>query len=286
MKKHIKLLDSILIVLIVISVLQIIVDDLGIIYKWGDTFDFSMAVSGFAFDFIFSVEFIVRSISASRKKKFKEYFFHQRGWVDFLSSVPLLLLNSGPTLYMDLFGEHHLATRSLANLLKLIKAIRVTRVLRILRLLKIFGKIENAFSHMVLHHVSVISSITVVTSVVVFIALHYVGIFNTGDVVEEARLSLALTTLLIANVCAYTFIYAAQFAQSVTDPIYVMKRGFTEEKYNFSVHIKKYREQDEVFELAEKYNKIWLPLKSKVIDAYHKKEQKQESAKEDFSDLL
>jgi hypothetical protein len=287
MKKLTKVLDNILLIIILLSVVQLVLGDLGIIY-WGDSklFRQSMVYSAFLFDLIFSIEFIARSISALSRKGFKDYFFYNRGWVDLLASLPLLLFNSGPLLFIELFQHTETGARSIVNLLKLIKAIRVTRILRVLRLLKIFGRIENVFSNMVQHHIASVSSIMVVTSIVIFMLLHFGNFIAFDDAVMEARLSLLLTTILVGCVVVLSVVYSAHFARTVADPIYVMKRGFKEEEYNFAVKIHNGYKNDEIFDMAVQYNKLWLPLKVKLIDSYQKKQKSGSASGDDYSDLL
>ncbi len=140
------------------------------------------------FDIIFSLEFIYRTIWASRDKKFKIYFFYNRGWVDFLSSIPLLLLNSLPTLYFFLKGDLTGAVSSIAimNVLKTVKAIRVTRILRLIRLLKIFGKIHNADSKMAQRHTQTIATTGVFSIIMLLLILSFFK-FNKLNTLAENR---------------------------------------------------------------------------------------------------
>ncbi len=287
MKRLLKIVDYLLLLIIVLSVFQLILDDVGIIYFGGNK-DFQkwMTYSAFFFDFIFSVEFIVRTVHAIRNKIFRTYFFTKGGWVDFLASLPLLLLNSGPLLIFTLLGRTETGARSIANMLKIIKAIRVTRILRILRLLKIFGRIENVFSNIVQHHIASITSMVVFISILTFMALHISGFIVYEDVIMEAKLSLLLSSIMIADIFVITIFYSAHMAKNISDPIYVMKRGFKELDYNYLVKINKDYQDDEVFELAKYYNTIWLPIKAKVIAANKKKLDKKEADKDDYSDLL
>lgn len=287
MKKILKIVDAVLLTAIVLSVAQIIVDDIGVMNAWDTNFQDSMIVSGFVFDLLFSIEFIIRTIAALQKKEFKKYFFYQNGWIDFLASLPLLLLNSGPQLVLLVFTHTETGMRSIANLLKIIRAIRVTRILRVLRLLKIFGHIENAFSTMVQHHVSVISSMIVISGIVTYALLHVFGVIAHEDnLILEAKFSLMLTSVLIVEVGIIAFFYSAHFAKNVGDPLYVMKRGYEEENYNFSVKLNEHYSDHEVFQTAKSYNKLWLPLKTKILAAVKSKTKPKTESRDDYSDLL
>lgn len=120
------------------------------------------------------------------KKGFLRYWFLERGWVDFFSSQPLLLFDSGPSVFILLSGSAAAGDASIGtlNVLKIVKAIRVTRILRLVRILKIFGKIHNTESKMAQHHTATISTIAVFTMVVILVSFSLVG---NGFVYIEKR---------------------------------------------------------------------------------------------------
>lgn len=310
MKRFAKFIDNLLLLIIFLSIVQLVVDDLGTIKQWGDSFTKWMIYVGFAFDVIFSIEFIVRSITALKRKNFIEYFMYCRGWIDFFASIPLLILSSGPSLIVSLSGQAAASGRSMFNIFKVIKAIRVTRVLRLLRTLKIFGKIENVFSRMGQHHISTVVSFIITSSVVIYMGLSTLGVLNikpnvaqifhieendlTEDQYEQlvllhdARVSLVFTLVMIGNVLILTIFYSKHFAQNVGDPIYVIKRGMTEDNYNFTAKIKEPYKDEEVFELAEAYNSIWLPMKVRIQSIRNRRHQQSQQLPidDDYSDLL
>ncbi len=85
---------------------------------------------------------------------------HQRGWIDLISSVPLLLLSSGPEVLLMVFPEiGHGAGLGFMSSIKIVKAVRVSRILRLLRLLKVMGKIQNTDSQMANRHIAMVSTI-------------------------------------------------------------------------------------------------------------------------------
>ncbi len=90
------------------------------------------------------------------------YLLKQRGWIDFLASIPLLLLNSFPHALALLAGAGLLSgLGSFLNTLKVIKAIRIARILRLLRVIKLFRGIRYARSPMAQRHLSTITTIAV-----------------------------------------------------------------------------------------------------------------------------
>lgn len=106
-----------------------------------------LLIAGFAFDFIFSVEFISRLSVSGKKKKTGTYFAREGGIIDLLSSLPLLLLNSGPLLYMTFLAGGNVLFFSIGGLsfLKIVKLIRAIRILRFFRALKILGKTRTRY---------------------------------------------------------------------------------------------------------------------------------------------
>jgi hypothetical protein len=78
------------------------------------------------------------------------------------------------------------------------------------------------------HHVSTIASFFVSVSVIVYMAMTMSGFMTLNDPVVEAKVSLTFTAVLIVNVFVIAFLYAKHFAQNVSDPLYVMKRGMSE----------------------------------------------------------
>jgi len=291
-----KIIDNTLLVVILLSIVQIITDDFAVIgswattYNWAKDWDLWMIIIGFAFDVTFTLEFIVRAVNALIHKRFVTYFFYQRGWIDLLASAPLLALLSGPAFYEYIFnGVIAIKGNRFVGNLKIIKAIRVSRILRLLRVLKIFGKIENVMSKMSQHHVSSVSALVVTCSVAVFMFLTSIGFVDLGESpIIEARVSLTFTIVAIANVLMISLLYGRHFAQNISDPIYVMKRGMIEDDYNFTVKSKKPYKDEEIFELAEAYNTLWLPMKVRIQSIRQKKQaiQAPGQSQDDYSDLL
>jgi len=179
-----KFWENFILIAIVFVIVHTFLSDLGLLLRWSIDIRNLIIFAGLFFDTLFTVEFIVRSAVRGSKKQLMTYWVYQRGWVDFLSSVPLLLLSSGPQVFILLSsgtGEGLVAIGAL-NILKIVKAIRVTRVLRLIRVMKIFGKIKNADSKMAQHHTSTISTIAV--SIVLFVIIVFT--FTVGDPLGKA----------------------------------------------------------------------------------------------------
>jgi len=164
MKKIVSILENIILGFILLAVLQAFFEDFAVVQGWSLSIRKLIVFFGFLFDLIFSIEFLVRSIVMAKQKKFTRYFLFERGWIDFLSSLPLLFFVSGPAVLLSAKSGNRIL-----NLLKIIKAIRVAKILRLIRILKIFGKIQNAQSKMAQRHIAEISTTGVVAIILVLI---------------------------------------------------------------------------------------------------------------------
>jgi hypothetical protein len=183
-------------VVILLVIVQTFLDEYSRYAHWTVQARNMLLFTGFACDFIFSIEFTLRTIWSRREKGFLHYIVHERGWIDFLSSYPLILLDSGPSVYFLLFGHLHTTPSALQimNVFKIIKAIRVTRILRLIRIIKIFGKIHNAESKMAQHHTAEISTIGVFTTICVLLGFSVFNI-STGFNLTTNRNATYTTTV-------------------------------------------------------------------------------------------
>ncbi|HTZ52926.1 MAG TPA: ion transporter, partial [Spirochaetia bacterium] len=162
MKKLGDALETVVVIAILLVLVHTFLDDYAVLAGWNVGARSLLVWTGLAFDVFFTVEFLVRMYLALVARQGTEYFFRQRGWVDFLASIPLLLLNSLPHALALLAGAGLLTgLGSFLNVLKVIKAIRIARILRLLRVVKLFRSIRYARSPMAQGHVSTITTIAV-----------------------------------------------------------------------------------------------------------------------------
>lgn len=366
--KMIQFLEVLTSVAIVLVLIQTFLEDLALFLNWNPTAVFAIKVAAVGFDLFFTIEFFSRMTSALKRRAGKAYFFANKGWIDLVASLPLLILVSGPYLLQVTTGI------SLAGLiagaagsgraLKVLKAIKVTRILRFVRMLKIFGKIKNVQSPMAQRHISKICTITVFSLTFFFISFsliesaglvpgssnqtrkteqaitnrivesdQYMGSIAAGDYLRKlfadhenvlyyenkgtilinrvngspnatspialdrervAQLNLreiddlaevhlsngsvllfsrqselksaSLTGMINFSLILFMMViillfYSPHFARTVTDPIFVMRKGFEKRNYTLAVKIPKKHADDDIFKLAEDYNDRWLPAK-------------------------
>lgn len=82
---------------------------------------------------------------------------------------------------------------------------------------------------------------------------------------NQAEQSLLVFAIVLGTLLVLLFYYAPHFAITVTDPLFVMLKGFKEPSYNLEVKILPPLKGDEVFQLAEQYNEEFLPLKQRNL---------------------
>jgi len=174
-----KFFENFILLMILVSLIQLFLEEYAIIKVLTIDWKNRIILLGLLMDLIFSFEFIVRTIAALKEKRFITYFFYQRGWIDFISSIPLLLLNSGPAALVIFQGNTvKKGVFVFLNIIRIIKAVRISRILRIVRILKIFGKIQNTESKMAQRH---IATVTVIGVFSLLLCIIFSGFFILPD---------------------------------------------------------------------------------------------------------
>ncbi len=174
-----KYLEGIVIFMIVLVLIQTFLEDFAVVLGLGWDFRRILVYSGFVFDLFFTLEFLARYYYALTDGRGRHYILKERGWIDFLASVPLLAFNSGPAMLALIAGGSAFAgVGGFLNVLKVVKAIRIARVLRLLRITKIFKQIKNTDSRMAQRHVAKISTLAITGFVFVVFAYTLIGSFT------------------------------------------------------------------------------------------------------------
>jgi hypothetical protein len=164
-------LEGTVIVAIILVLVQTFLEDVAIVALWSWDARKVLVFTGFFFDAFFTVEFFARLYSSMVKGQTRRYLLDERGWIDFLASIPLLMFSSGPAAMSILSGGTFFSVAGILNVLKVVKAIRIARVLRLLRVLKIFRQIKYTDSVMAQRHLAKINAIAI--SAFVFTLLAY-----------------------------------------------------------------------------------------------------------------
>ena len=171
-------LESLVIAAILLVLVQTFLEDFAVISGWTVEIRNKLFLAGFFFDLFFTIEFLTRLYYAIMEGRVGRYLSVERGWIDFLASVPLLMFNSGPFAVTLLTGQGiAVGLGGILNLLKVIKAIRIARILRFLRIVKIFRRIKNVSSPMAQRHVA---SITAISVTVLVLSLLFFTAFSSS----------------------------------------------------------------------------------------------------------
>ena len=234
-----------------------------------------LMIAGFCFDLLFSVEFLLRFIVAGRRGGIHGYMTREGGFIDFVSSFPLLILASGPLMWITFFSGRAgvIAVLGGLSLLKTVKVIRVVRALRILRAVKLFKK-KGAPSDLTSFFVSRVASLSIGVIVIVLIGFSFVnrGSYNVALSDAEAERIGAFVNLIalcaaIGILLAAVTFYKVSFKRHVSEVLRVMIRGFKTADYSVAARIDENKAGFETYTLADQYNRKWLPLKRKILEA-------------------
>ena len=339
-------IEKFVFIAIILVLVHTLVQDIADLLQWTWGIRKALIYAGFAFDLFFSIEFCVRLLVSLARRNPIHYLRNNNGWIDFIASIPLLILSSGPAALSAFNNVPTVATAAgVFGVLKIIKAIRIARVLRLLRLLKVFKHIKYTDSVMVQRHITRISTTSVIVIVVILLGFsllasilrvpnlehsfeehtlstlsariapglqqadieiladlrpdvliikengraiysrtsneYYQKYYGPSDytlvsfseydmevyidllpiVSNSAREEILHFMIIVGVILAILFFYGPHFASTVSDPIQIMARGFSEKGHSLQIVISARYGNDEVYALADKYNEVFLPLK-------------------------
>jgi hypothetical protein len=171
-------LENLVILMILLVLVQTVLEEVAILADWPVSLRNILIYTGFGFDIFFTFEFVIRFGFA---RKPMDYFLRERGWLDFMASVPLLAFNSGLLFLTLVFYPDWVIESQVGgfSLLKLVKAIRIARIFRLLRILKAFRRIKYADSPMAQRHLTKILATAIATFILFyFFAQGFVGVID------------------------------------------------------------------------------------------------------------
>jgi len=188
-------LESLVIVVIFLVLVQTFLEDFAVLDGWPWHLRKLLVFTGLGFDAFFAAEFLTRLFTAMSRRRVKQYLLHERGWIDFFASVPLLLLNSGPTSYALLIGgTGYLGIGGFLNVLKVVKAVRIARILRLMRVLKIVKQLKYADSTMAQRHVAKVTTTAIAVFVFSILAFSVAAPFINLPTIDAEYLRRHMTT--------------------------------------------------------------------------------------------
>ena len=95
----------------------------------------------------------------------------------------------------------------------------------------------------------------------------YVLFLDNKDVKRtHALINMMIFDIIIAFIIAMTTLYRHYFNRHIAIPANVMYKGFNTKEYSTPVRIQDSRSDFEIYQLAEQYNKKWLPIKRRIIE--------------------
>lgn len=182
-----KYFENFIIVAIIFALVITVLDEFATVLDFSLSVRSVILILSCATDLLFSGEFVARIVVTRRHGAAKHYMMHQRGWIDLLSSFPLLILSSGPEVILLFFPELLQSGAGLGFMssIKIVKAVRVSRILRLLRLLKIMGKIHNTDSQMANRHVATISTIATMAFIIVYSFMAFTGSMGFQEIEHQ-----------------------------------------------------------------------------------------------------
>ena len=110
------------------------------------------------------------------------------------------------------------------------------------------------------------------------------------DVRELLRLqsvyNILFFLIVIVLVLSYLLYYSPHFALTVTDPIHVMIKGFSDKSYNLEVDIPDKYMDDDIYVLSDLYNREYLTLKQRNAEENVRTGMAVDLSMDDIQDLL
>jgi hypothetical protein len=339
-----RLFEGLFFILILLVILETYAEEFFAFMDYGVDWRSRLLFAGFGFDLVFTVEFIARLGFARSRRGAGTYMLKEFGFVDLLSSIPLLLLVSGPLLLMRYIpgSSGFFASFGALSFLKAVKIVRVIRTLRFLRTLKLFGKTKPKYvmSSRYVARVLVLSTSIMILTLIGFSFLDngkvirskslevkkimenyihndehprvdlimsgadsvlfveherevlYQGInreqfeahffegdfftssingyevtFNTKDRTRlQAFVNLLVYTMIIATIIAVAIFFRRFFNRHIATSVDVMLKGFSTQEYSTPVRIRKQAYDLEIYQLADQYNRKWLPIKRRIVE--------------------
>lgn len=303
-----------------------------------------MIIAGCAFDLIFTIEFFFRLFISGKRGGTLAYISREGGFIDLISSFPLLLFHSGPLIWITFFGGEAgiLAFLGSLSFLKIIKVFRIARALRFLRPLKLFGKIKRKYmmSSIFLSRAISISITVIILSLIGFSFLDrgnvvqsksagsqillenyiksssthnyeellkgsesvlfikkgtetvykslsdrdfhdnyfnddfytkrinsYEIYFNNKDAKRiHSFINMTVFSIIIGIIVGFSTFYRRFFNRHISGVAHVILRGFKTADYSTAVRIDINKKDFEIYQIADQYNRKWLPIKRRIIE--------------------
>ena len=344
-----RVIEPFIVFVIIIAIFQTFFEEYATFSYMSKHIRLILLLAGFAIDIIFSIEFFTRLFVSAKKRAASTYFAREGGFIDFISSLPLLILSSGPLVYVTFFAGKAgiISSIGIFSFFKIVKVVRIARTFRFLRTLKIFYRFRKRFM-ITSKYIAGMAGIVIAVVLLSLIGFSFIDkgnvIISQSNAVENI-LSSYLTSgkktdfesllknddsvlfiknnkkiiyqkislsefnksyfnddyykkkienyivyfnnkdkkrlLSFINMIAFTIIigiilllaipFRYLFNKHITSIISTMLKGFKRSSYMTPVRIDEKRQYLESYQLAQQYNKKWLPIKRKLLKLQGKK---------------
>jgi hypothetical protein len=180
-------LESFIFAAVILVIVQTIVQEFSRYDHWSVRSRNILLAAGFCFDLLFFIEFIIRSFFSGKRGEFFPYIKSEGGWADFLSSLPLLIFDSGPQLLFLMTADTYYGAGAmgLMSLLKAVKLPGIIRFFRFGRVIKTSGKFHNSQSKMARQHVSAVLAFALLTVITAHLLFMYLFVTSADRSVME-----------------------------------------------------------------------------------------------------
>ena len=238
---------------LVIALLQSPAAEAVLLTGAGSGLILAAGITGLAADIFYIAEFFVSVLKRGKDKGFSFYFFCERGWADFLNSVVMLLFVSIPYIVIALTLNSDFSSSRLFFIFYSFSA-----SLRVLRLLKLASILTPHDKGMASRHTWLISTLVIAVICASSSVMAICGLRSTS-----AGLTLYFAAFVI--VVIFGLYYRKQFEQNISNVIKVIDSGMRKKNYNLMAVINDRYKDDEVYHLADYYNRFFLPAKMKQV---------------------
>jgi len=142
-----KIFEIVIFNLVIISLIHIILDEYTTFMDFHVMVRKILLITGFAFDLIFTIEFLARIFIKRLRGTILGYFTRGAGITDFFCSIPVLLLYSLPLMWPRYFLSAEGMFLMLGSLMffKTVRVSVISKSLRFIRVLKLFDKIKSKY---------------------------------------------------------------------------------------------------------------------------------------------
>ena len=139
--------EIVILILIIISFIQIILDEYTTLMDFHVLVRKILLIAGFSLDLIFTIEFIARIFVKRLRSTILKYFTKSTGIADFFCSIPPLVLYSLPLIWPKYFSFAESTFMMLGSLMfyKTVRVSVIAKALRFGRVLKLFDKVKSEY---------------------------------------------------------------------------------------------------------------------------------------------